>query len=90
MRVGRRRFIQHTAAAASIPALTYFVLPFSGAPVRARLQSYPLAQRLPSDGCGGSDLMLEIYGWKRDDLANAYPKPTASVGVSRSWRASWR
>ena len=104
MKVDRRRFIQDAAAAASIPALTYFVLPCSGVPARARLQSYPLAQRLPGSGSGASDLMFKIYGWQRGDLAasdcpditpdgaesSASVNRPVLVGVSRSWRATWR
>jgi hypothetical protein len=104
MKIDRRRFIQDTAAAGSIPALTYFMLPFSGALARASLLSDPLAEQLPGGGIGGNDLMFKIYGWQRDDLAafdrpentsagagsDASPDQPVWISVSQSWRATWR
>ena len=104
MKIGRRRFIQDTAAAGSIPTLTYLMLPVFGLPARTPLPSDPSAQRLPGSGIGGNNLMFKIYGWQRDDLgafdrpeitsegaeANASSNQPISVGVSRSWRATWR
>jgi hypothetical protein len=104
MKIGRRRFIQDTAAAGSIPTLSYLMLPFSSLPARAPLPSGPSAQRLPGGGSAGSERMFKIYGWQRDDFSafdspeitsdgaesNAPSNQPISVGVSRSWRATWR
>jgi hypothetical protein len=104
MKISRRNFVWGTAMAGSTPTLVNFKFPFSSVLSHAALPSGSSAPQPTAGGGDASRVVFKINGWERENMA-IFDKPEIAsaksasnaslsqpiwIGVTQSWRATWR